>query len=139
MLRPFELVDGWGSLVAKLNPDAFVPLRALAISWSIHSVADVGIAFLLYLPVGAWFAVRPHPADPMGARARRPWWGLALAAATELAQLPIAGRTFDVTDVLVQSGGVLVGWAIVRRADARRIRRAEVAQRRRALAAERAA
>ncbi len=126
MLRPFDLVDGWGTLVAKLNADAFVPLRALAISWSIHSVADVGIAFLLFVPVGAWFAVRPRPGDTSGLRARRPWPGLALAAATELAQLPIAGRTFDITDVLVQAGGVLVGWAIVRRADARRLRRARL-------------
>ena len=126
MLRPFALVDGWGALVAKLNADAFVPLRALAVSWSIHSVADVGIAFLLFVPVGAWFAVRPRPGDTTGLRARRPWPGLALAAATEVAQLPIAGRTFDVTDVLVQAGGVLVGWAIVRRADARRLRRARL-------------
>ena len=127
-LRPFALVDGWGTLVAKLNADAFVPLRALAVSWSIHSVADVGIAFLLFVPVGAWFAVRPRPGDTTGLRARRPWPGLALAAATEVAQLPIAGRTFDITDVLVQAGGVLVGWAIVRRADARRLRRARLAR-----------
>jgi VanZ family protein len=123
-LRPFTVVDGWGALVAKLSADAFVPLRALSTSWSIHSVADVGIAFLLFVPVGAWFAVRPRPGDPTGLRARSPWPGLGLAAATELAQLPIAGRSFDVTDVLVQAGGVLVGWAIVRRADARRLRRA---------------
>jgi hypothetical protein len=125
-LRPFTVVDGWGALVAKLSADAFVPLRALSTSWSIHSVADVGIAFLLFVPVGAWFAVRPRPGDPTGLRARSPWPGLGLAAATELAQLPIAGRSFDVTDVLVQAGGVLVGWAIVRRADARRLRRARL-------------
>ena len=40
----------------------------------------------------------------------------------EVAQLFARGRTFDVTDMLVQVAGVLVGWAIVRRADVRRDR-----------------
>jgi hypothetical protein len=128
-LRPFAPVDSWGALVAKLTTDALVPLRALAVSWSVHSVADVGISFLLYVPVGAWFAVRPQPGDITGLRARSPWPGLVLAMATEVLQLPIAGRTFDVTDVLVQAGGLLVGWAIVRRADARRLRRRRLSDR----------
>jgi VanZ family protein len=117
-LRPFQPVASLGELAEKFTVDALVPLRALAQSWSLHSVADVAIGFCLYLPVGAWFAVR-RGAD---GRVRGPWPGLGLALATEVAQLLVRGRFFDVTDVLVQAAGVLVGWAIVRRADARRDR-----------------
>lgn len=118
-LRPFAPVTGVGELLGKLSTDAFVPLRALSGMWSLHSVADVAIGFCLYLPVGAWYSVRRR-ADGRGPRA--PWPGLALAVATEVAQLLVRGRNFDVTDVMVQGAGVLVGWAIVRRADARRDR-----------------
>ena len=118
-LRPFAPVTSVGELLGKLSWDALVPLRALAGMWSLHSVADVAIGFCLYLPVGAWFSVRPR-ADGRGPRA--PWLGLALAVATEVAQIAIRGRNFDITDVMVQGAGVLVGWAIVRRADARRDR-----------------
>ncbi|MDF1503905.1 VanZ family protein, partial [Roseisolibacter sp. H3M3-2] len=116
-LRPF-LPETFAGALAKLTLDALVPLRALAGLWSLHSVADVAIGFCLYLPIGAWLAV--HPRADGGRRA--PWAGLALAAATELAQLVVRGRSADVTDVLVQGAGVLVGWAIVLRADARRAR-----------------
>jgi VanZ family protein len=118
MLRPFRPVGSLGELADKLSLDALVPLRALAGLWSLHSVADIAIGFCLFLPVGAWFAVRTR-AD---GRARGPWPGLALALVVEIAQLAIRDRYFDITDVLVQAAGVLVGWAIVRRADARRDR-----------------
>ncbi|MGZ8492992.1 MAG: VanZ family protein [Gemmatirosa sp.] len=115
-LRPFRPVTSLGELADKLTLDAVVPLRALAGLWSLHSVADIAIGFCLFLPVGAWFAVRTG-AD---GRVRAPWPGLALALGVEVAQLTVRGRYFDITDVLVQAAGVLVGWAIVRRADARR-------------------
>jgi VanZ family protein len=118
-LRPFAPVAPAAAL-AKLTPDAFVPLRAVAQLWSLHSVADVAIGFCLFLPVGAWLAVHPR----RDGRRRTPWVGLALAAFAEFAQIGVAGRYFDVTDILVQGAGVLVGWAIVLRADARRSRMA---------------
>ncbi|GLC27871.1 VanZ family protein [Roseisolibacter agri] len=135
-LRPFAPVTSVGELLGKLSWDALVPLRALAGLWSLHSVADVAVGFLLYLPVGAWFSVRTR-AD--GRTPRAPWWGLALAVATEVAQIAIRGRDFDITDVMVQGAGVLVGWAIVRRADARRDRLQLTAQREAVMPGTRAA
>ncbi len=118
-LRPFLPVASLAEATAKLTANAFVPMRALALDWSLHSVADVFIGFCLYVPVGAWFAVRPGKG---GRAARSPLPGVALAFATEIVQLGVRARTVDVTDALVQAAGVLVGWAIVRRADARRER-----------------
>ena len=89
-------------------------LRSLAQTVSLHSVADVGVGFLLYVPVGAWLYASPlRTRGPLASLLP----GLYLAALTELAQLAIDGRTFDVTDVLVQCAGVCVGWVVLRRAD----------------------
>jgi glycopeptide antibiotics resistance protein len=69
--------------------------------------------FFLYLPLGGLLAVWPI---------RRQGWlsgplpGVWLALALETAQLLVLDRTLDITDVLVQASGVVIGWAIVRRA-----------------------
>jgi VanZ family protein len=115
-LRPFAPEAGAAAIAAKL---AAVDLRPLASLFGpedasgVYGVADVAAGFLLYAPLGAWLA---------GARGRV-WPGLAVALAGEAAQLCVAGRTADVTDALVQAGGVLVGWAVVRRAERRRAER----------------
>jgi hypothetical protein len=91
-----------------------VPLRALAASFSLYSVADVAIGFLLYVPGGAWLSARPL--RRRGALASL-LPGIYLAVATEWSQLVVRGRTFDVTDILVQAAGVCVGWIVLRRAE----------------------
>lgn len=132
-LRPLDLVAP-AALGARLAGIAWVPLSAQYGVFGIHSVADLAIAFLLWLPVGAWLAARTARAlaDAPSARLGRvdasgslgPRWralgaGLALAVGVEALQLVVRGRTVDSTDALVQGAGVLVGWSLLRRADAR--------------------
>jgi VanZ family protein len=111
--RPFDLVTAPAAIAAKLGGDAFVPLAALAGQYTLHSVADVGVSFLLYVPVGAWLAARRAARGAL--RALGPGFGLALAA--EAGQAFVGERTVDVTDVLVQCAGVFVGWAVLRQAE----------------------
>jgi VanZ family protein len=113
--RPFGLVGSLAAAVASLGPEAWIPLAAQAQSFTLHSVADVAVGFLLYVPVGAWLAARSLEA---GHRVRALWPGLALALAAEGGQALITARTVDVTDLLVQGSGVFLGWAIVRQARA---------------------
>ncbi len=112
--RPFVPVTSWQAVADALTPDAFTPLADLAQLMTVHSVADVGVGALLYAPLGAWLAAR---APASGVRAL--WPGLAVAVLSECGQLVIAGRTFDVTDAMVQCAGVLVGAVVWRAAQER--------------------
>jgi VanZ family protein len=113
--RPLVPVGSGAELVAKLGRYAFVPMAALAETFTLHSAIDVAVSFLLYVPVGAWLAARsPKAGEATGVRAL--WPGVLLAFVSEGGQLFVATRTLDVTDALVQAAGVLVGWAIVRQA-----------------------
>jgi glycopeptide antibiotics resistance protein len=112
--RPFVPVRSLAASIASVGRDQLVPLRSLAQTFSLHSVADVGVGFLLYVPVGAWLAARPlRRRGPLATLLP----GLYLAVATEVLQLGVFTRVFDVTDVLVQCAGVCVGWVVLRRAD----------------------
>jgi hypothetical protein len=114
--RPFTL----GALVPELVPDHFVPLRAFIGLFSLYTVADVAVDFLLFFPLGVWLAVRPLATrGPLRGPLRGTLPALWLVAVLESGQLWIAGRTFDVTDVLIGWAGVLVGWAVVRQARGR--------------------
>ena len=117
--RPFGLRTG---LAPVLEPDHFVPLRALLAVFSLYSVADVAVDFLLFFPLGVWLAVRPmRTRGPLGGMLPALW----LATVLEFGQLWVAERTFDVTDLLVEWAGVLVGWEVVRQARLRVVRRNE--------------
>lgn len=77
------------------------------------SVVDVCAPFFLYLPLGALLAVWPWR--------QRGWLagplpGVWVATALELSQILVLGRMLDITDIMITSSGVLVGWAIFRRA-----------------------
>jgi glycopeptide antibiotics resistance protein len=90
-----------------------IPLQGSAPRLDLYSVADLAEGFLLYFPVGCLLAVWP---------VRRRGWlaaylpGVLIAVVGEIGQPLIAGRYFDVTDILVEAAGMGMGWAIVRRA-----------------------
>lgn len=120
--RPFIPVGSWREAAAKLTPAAFTPMAQLAADMAPHSVADVGVGALLYAPLGAWLAYRAADRGGAGAGGLRALWpGLAVGLLAEGGQIVLAGRSFDVTDVLVQWAGLLVG-ATVWRAAAARVR-----------------
>ena len=117
--RPFVLVTSWHAVAEALNANAFTPMANLAGLMTVHSVADVGVGALLYAPLGAWLVARaPATAGGQGGP-RMLWPGFAVALVAECAQIVIAGRTFDVTDILVQWAGVLVGAVVWRAVEAR--------------------
>jgi len=112
----------WRPFVPELDPQIiganlferwWVPLASLGQRMDVFSVVDVAVGFLLYLPLGALLAV--WPLAPGGVlRTFLP--GIYLATFTELSQLFIADRHMDITDLLVQGAGVVIGWVVIRRA-----------------------
>lgn len=114
-LRPYVPETDLAVLASKLGTDWWVPLRFLGMRVDVFSVVDVVTRFFLFLPAGAVLAARPlRSGGSLGAVLP----ALYVAGLAELAQLFVAGRTLDGTDALVQAAGVLVGWALVRRAGA---------------------
>ncbi|CAA9311559.1 MAG: hypothetical protein AVDCRST_MAG40-1005 [uncultured Gemmatimonadaceae bacterium] len=111
--RPFRLDLGAATLTAELAAAHFVPLYALGERGDLFSAADVVIQFALFVPLGALAAVWPF--RRRGAL-RGPMPAVALALVLELGQLVVADRFFDVTDWLIAAAGVLLGWAVARRA-----------------------
>jgi VanZ family protein len=115
--RPFALK---AELLPSIARDNLVPLRMMRGLFTIYSVADVGIDFLLFFALGVWLHIRPL-------RRRGPLGGvlpaLALVVLLEAGQLWVRDRTADVTDVLIQWAGVLVGAAVVSQARLRERRR----------------
>ncbi len=112
-LRPYTPETSWAAVVGKLTDKWWIPLRFLGARVDMFSVVDVVSPFFLYLPLGALLAVWPlRRRGFLGLF----WPGVYLAAATELSQVLVAGRLLDSTDLLVQAAGVVVGWAVARRA-----------------------
>jgi hypothetical protein len=111
--RPFLPEDQLGAITAKLTGDWWIPLSALGGQRDFFSVVDVCAPFFLYLPLGGLLAVWPWRRH--GALSG-PWPGVWLALGLESSQLVVLGRFLDVTDFMVTASGVLVGWAIFRRA-----------------------
>lgn len=112
-LRPYVPQTDPAEVVASLRSDWWVPLRALSLRGDIFSVVDVANGFLLYLPFGGLLAAWPLRGS-VWLRAFLP--AVELAAAAELLQVLVAGRTLDITDTLIHSAGAVVGWALLRRA-----------------------
>jgi hypothetical protein len=111
--RPFRLDLSAATLTTEFAAAHFIPLYALGERGDLFSVTDVAIQFLLYVPLGALAAVWPFR---LRGPLRGPLPAAALALGLEAGQLVVADRFFDVTDWLVASAGVLVGWAVARRA-----------------------
>lgn len=110
--RPFRLADNLDT-TAQFSLRRLIPLQGSAPRLDLYSVADIAEAFFLFLPVGCLLAVWPmrHRGS---LSAYLP--GVFLAVVGELGQPLIAGRYFDVTDILVEVAGMGMGWVVVRRA-----------------------
>jgi glycopeptide antibiotics resistance protein len=112
-LRPYLPELSPATWAAKLARPWWIPLASLGMRRDFFSVVDVCAPFFRFLPLGALLAVWPMARTG-------PWRGplpaIWLAAATEFAQVFVAGRMLDITDMLVPAAGAAVGWAILRRA-----------------------
>jgi glycopeptide antibiotics resistance protein len=111
--RPFMPHLSLERVLASFSPNHLIPLHALTLRMDLFSASIVAVGFLLHLPLGALLAVWPLRS--------RGWLahmlpGLWIVVMMEFGQLFIAGRFFDVTDIIIGAGGVLTGWALMRRA-----------------------
>jgi glycopeptide antibiotics resistance protein len=111
--RPFLPEVTLAGYQEKFDTPWYIPLAALARQVDFFSVVDVCTPFFLYLPLGALLAAWPWRRE--GALAG-PLPGVLLALALEVGQVVILYRMLDVTDAIVTASGVLVGWAVMRRA-----------------------
>jgi hypothetical protein len=112
-LRPYYPEFDAGMLAEKLSPERLVPLLSYRERVDIFTVVDVGVTGLLVMPAGALLAVWPLR---RGGWLAGPLPIVYLAAIAECAQIFVAGRWFDATDLLVEGAAALLGWAMVRRA-----------------------
>jgi glycopeptide antibiotics resistance protein len=111
--RPLRLEIDPQAIAAQFSVSRWVPLRAYGVRVDLFSVSDVIVSFLLFLPLGSLLAVWPLR---LRGRLRRFLPGVYLAGLTEAGQLLVAGRFFDITDILIASAGAVIGWSVIRRA-----------------------
>lgn len=111
--RPYLPEYQLQSIRQKLSGEWYIPLAGLSMAQDFFSVVDVCAPFFLYLPLGALLAVWPWRQHGWLAG---PLAGVWVATGLEVSQILVLGRMLDVTDILITSSGVLVGWAIFRRA-----------------------
>jgi glycopeptide antibiotics resistance protein len=112
-LRPFQPeVDG-SRIVSKLGFERFIPLQSYRERFDVFTAADALIPALLLLPLGALLAVWPM-------RRTGPWSGfwpaLYLVTMLEFLQVFVAGRYFDITDLVIAFAALTLGWMSARRA-----------------------
>jgi glycopeptide antibiotics resistance protein len=111
--RPFMPHLSLDGVLASFSPNHLIPLQALTVKMDLFSASIVAVGFLLHLPVGALLAVWPLRSRGWLAHVLPGLW---IVMIMELGQLFIADRYFDVTDIIIGAGGVLTGWALMRRA-----------------------
>ncbi|MDQ6830746.1 MAG: VanZ family protein [Gemmatimonadota bacterium] len=108
-LRPFKPDLDGSDLAQQLDATRLVPMLSLAGRQDLYSVTHVGVVCALFVPIGAMLAV--WPLRRSGALANlRP--ALAAAVLLELGHLVIAGRYFDLTNMLLSAAGVALGWLL---------------------------
>jgi glycopeptide antibiotics resistance protein len=111
--RPFSFEPSLEAIARKVTVERFIPIQAYRERFDLHTAADAVIPALLFLPIGALLAAWPL-------RRRGPWHGIipgiVLACIAEGLQVIIAGRTFDVTDILIMCGALGIGFLLARRA-----------------------
>lgn len=111
--RPFYFEQSFAAIGEKLNIYRFMPLQAYRERFDLHTAADAMIPALLFLPIGALLAAWPLQ--------RKGFWhgvvpGVVLACFAEALQIIVVGRTFDVTDILIMTGALGMGFLLARRA-----------------------
>ncbi|MBX6331565.1 MAG: VanZ family protein, partial [Gemmatimonadaceae bacterium] len=104
--RPFVIHVDPAAIARQLSAPHLTPLGVLGATEDLFGVMDVAEQFFLYLPLGCLLAVWPLR---VGGRLGLVWPGLYFAAALEIGQLGVVGRTFDVTDLLTQCAAIGVG------------------------------
>lgn len=109
--RPFLPELRPSAIAAELASPWYIPLASLGGRMDFFSVADVCTPFFLYLPLGGLLAVWPL-------RLQGPFRGavpaMLLPVVLEAGQLFVAGRSLDITDILIQASGAASGWAVMR-------------------------
>lgn len=111
--RPFVPDVRSARMLEQLTSEHLIPLASLSGRVDLFSVAHIVNQFLLYLPLGSLLAVRPwRTRGALGHLLP----GVYLVLLLEAGHIVLAGRWFDVTNVLIHLAGVGVGWVIVRRA-----------------------
>ena len=110
--RPFTFATSVAAIQDGLAVQQFIPLMSHAVRFDVFSALDIARQFALLIPVGALLAVWPLKARGfLGG----PLPGIYVAVLLELGQILVDGRHFDMTDALVGSTAVLLGWVVVRR------------------------
>ena len=112
-LRPFVPELSLTEMFSKATGPWYIPLARLGGRVDFFSVVKVCAPFFLYLPLGGLLAVWPWRKRGL---LQGPLPGVWLALATEAAQLLVRERLPDITDVLVQASGAIIGWTIKGRA-----------------------
>ncbi|TVR60217.1 MAG: VanZ family protein [Gemmatimonadales bacterium] len=110
--RPFTFATSFAAIQDGLAVQQFIPLMSHAVRFDVFSALDIARQFALLIPVGALLAVWPLKARGLLAG---PLPGIYAAVLLELGQILVDGRHFDMTDALVGSAAVLLGWVVVRR------------------------
>jgi VanZ family protein len=111
--QPFALNLDPGHILDSFRPQHLLPLQAAAMKMDIFSASVVAIGFLLHVPLGAILAVWPLRRHGPLAHLLPGLW---ITALVEAGQIFIAGRFFDITDILLGAAGVAAGWILMRRA-----------------------
>jgi VanZ family protein len=111
-LRPFWL-ESVALIADKLPVERFIPLMAYRERIDVFSAADVMIPTLQLVPLGALLAVWPLRRHGV-AKGLLP--AIIVVTALETAQIFIAGRFFDITDLLIAAAALGIGHVSVRRA-----------------------
>lgn len=110
--RPLLPETNWDNIAAELNSYALIPLASLASRGDVFSAIHVAQQFFLYLPIGAVLAVWPLRNKGRWADL---WPAVWFAIVVECGHIVVAGRTFDMTNALIASAGLGIGWLVVRR------------------------
>jgi glycopeptide antibiotics resistance protein len=111
--QPFVLHLDLDTVRQSFSADHLMPLQGVTMKMDLFSASVVAVGFLLFLPLGGLLAVWPVRAHGWLAHVLPGLW---LVLFVEAGQLFIAGRYFDVTDLLIGGAGILAGWALLRHA-----------------------
>lgn len=112
-LRPFSIELDATSIGARVRASNFVPLLAYRERVDVFTAVDAVVPAFQLVPVGGLLAVWPF-------RRRGVWSGIApgalIVTVFEALQIIVAGRYFDITDALIATAALGLGFAVVRRA-----------------------